>query len=115
MYSWIWRPYIDYYIRVSVNFNILISLKIPFLFQLLGLDYPGVGPEHAFLKDSGRATYVAVTDKQAMEAFFEVSKTEGNVISFISFFHYISLPLYDGSIRMNHYWLNLLISLKFVF
>lgn len=42
-----------------------------------GLDYPGVGPEHAFLKDSGRAEYVAVTDKQAMEAFFEVSKTEG--------------------------------------
>ena len=42
-----------------------------------GLDYPGVGPEHAFLKDSGRATYVAVTDKQAMEAFFAVSKTEG--------------------------------------
>lgn len=42
-----------------------------------GLDYPGVGPEHAFLKDSGRAQYVAVTDKQALEAFFEVSKTEG--------------------------------------
>merc|ERR1711871_1427437 len=42
-----------------------------------GLDYPGVGPEHAFLKDSGRASYVAVTDKQALEAFFEVSKTEG--------------------------------------
>jgi tryptophan synthase beta subunit len=42
-----------------------------------GLDYPGVGPEHAFWKDSGRAEYVAVTDKQAMEAFFEVSKTEG--------------------------------------
>ena len=42
-----------------------------------GLDYPGVGPEHAFLKDSLRATYVAVTDKQALEAFFEVSKTEG--------------------------------------
>jgi len=42
-----------------------------------GLDYPGVGPEHAYLKDSGRASYVAVTDKQAMEAFFEVSKTEG--------------------------------------
>ena len=42
-----------------------------------GLDYPGVGPEHAFLKDKGRATYVAVTDKQAMEAFFELSKTEG--------------------------------------
>lgn len=42
-----------------------------------GLDYPGVGPEHAFLKDIGRASYVAVTDKQALEAFFEVSKTEG--------------------------------------
>lgn len=42
-----------------------------------GLDYPGVGPEHAFLKDSGRAEYVAVTDKQAMEAFMMVSKTEG--------------------------------------
>ena len=42
-----------------------------------GLDYPGVGPEHAFLKDSGRATYVAVTDKEAMEGFFELSKTEG--------------------------------------
>lgn len=42
-----------------------------------GLDYPGVGPEHAYLKDSGRAEYVAVTDSQAMEAFFEVCKTEG--------------------------------------
>ena len=42
-----------------------------------GLDYPGVGPEHAFLKDSGRATYVPVTDAQAMEAFFEVCKSEG--------------------------------------
>jgi len=42
-----------------------------------GLDYPGVGPEHAFLKDSGRAVYVPVTDKQALEAFFEISKTEG--------------------------------------
>lgn len=42
-----------------------------------GLDYPGVGPEHAYLKDIGRATYVAVTDKQALEAFFAVSKSEG--------------------------------------
>ena len=42
-----------------------------------GLDYPGVGPEHAFLKDSGRAEYVAVTDEQALEAFFEVSQREG--------------------------------------
>ncbi len=42
-----------------------------------GLDYPGVGPEHAFLKDSGRATYVAVTDKQALEGFKMLCKTEG--------------------------------------
>ena len=42
-----------------------------------GLDYPGVGPEHAFLKDSGRAEYFAVTDKQALDAFFEVSRSEG--------------------------------------
>lgn len=42
-----------------------------------GLDYPGVGPEHSFLKDSGRAEYVPVSDEQAMEAFFLVSKTEG--------------------------------------
>ncbi len=42
-----------------------------------GLDYPGVGPEHAWLKDSGRARYVAVTDKQALEAFHELTRTEG--------------------------------------
>ncbi len=42
-----------------------------------GLDYPGVGPEHAWLKESGRAEYVAVTDDQALKAFVELSKTEG--------------------------------------
>ncbi len=42
-----------------------------------GLDYPGVGPEHAHLKDSGRVTYVAVTDKECLEAFMECSKSEG--------------------------------------
>ncbi|MDR5694260.1 MAG: tryptophan synthase subunit beta [Armatimonadota bacterium] len=42
-----------------------------------GLDYPGVGPEHSFLKDSGRATYVAVTDTQALEAFQLLGTTEG--------------------------------------
>ena len=36
-----------------------------------------MGPEHSFLKDSGRAEYVSVDDKQAMEGFFELSKTEG--------------------------------------
>jgi tryptophan synthase beta chain len=42
-----------------------------------GLDYPGVGPEHSFYKDSGRATYVAVTDKQALEGFKLLCETEG--------------------------------------
>lgn len=42
-----------------------------------GLDYPGVGPEHAFLKDSGRAVYASVTDVEAMEALMELSRVEG--------------------------------------
>ncbi len=42
-----------------------------------GLDYPGVGPEHSWLKDSGRAHYVAVNDDQAVRAFHEVTLTEG--------------------------------------
>jgi tryptophan synthase beta chain len=42
-----------------------------------GLDYPGTGPEHAWLRDSGRATYVAVTDGQALDAFARVSRLEG--------------------------------------
>jgi tryptophan synthase beta chain len=42
-----------------------------------GLDYPGTGPQHAFLRDSGRARYEAVTDKQALAAFREVSRLEG--------------------------------------
>jgi len=44
-----------------------------------GLDYPGVGPEHSYLKDSRRAEYVAVTDKQALEGFQLLCKTEGIV------------------------------------
>jgi len=42
-----------------------------------GLDYPGVGPEHSFLKDRGRATYVSVTDREALDAFHLLSRTEG--------------------------------------
>jgi len=42
-----------------------------------GLDYPGVGPEHAYLKATGRANYTSVTDEQALEAFMELSRTEG--------------------------------------
>lgn len=42
-----------------------------------GLDYPGIGPEHAYLNDTGRAEYVAVTDDEAVDAFEYLSKTEG--------------------------------------
>lgn len=42
-----------------------------------GLDYPGVGPEHSYLKDSGRAEYYSVTDKEALDAFQRLSKLEG--------------------------------------
>jgi tryptophan synthase beta chain len=42
-----------------------------------GLDYPGVGPEHAWLKDTGRATYAAVTDSEALAAFHQLTRVEG--------------------------------------
>ncbi len=42
-----------------------------------GLDYPGVGPEHAWLKDSGRARYVSITDQEALQAFHTLTRVEG--------------------------------------
>ena len=42
-----------------------------------GLDYPGVGPEHAYLKDTRRASYVSITDTEAMDALMELCKLEG--------------------------------------
>ena len=42
-----------------------------------GLDYPGVGPEHAYLKDIGRVQYAGITDEEALNAFLELSRTEG--------------------------------------
>ena len=42
-----------------------------------GLDYPGVGPEHAYLKDSGRASYVTITDDEALAAFHACCRIEG--------------------------------------
>jgi tryptophan synthase beta chain len=42
-----------------------------------GLDYPGVGPEHAWLRDTGRANYVAATDDEALAAFHRLTRTEG--------------------------------------
>jgi tryptophan synthase beta chain len=49
-----------------------------------GLDYPAVGPEHAFLKDSGRAQYVGATDRQALDAFALLARSEGIVCAFES-------------------------------
>jgi tryptophan synthase beta chain len=42
-----------------------------------GLDYPGVGPEHSYLKESGRAMYVSATDREALEAFQRICRMEG--------------------------------------
>jgi tryptophan synthase beta chain len=47
-----------------------------------GLDYPGVGPEHAFLKQQGRAEYVAITDREALAAFRAVARLEGLLVAF---------------------------------
>ena len=44
-----------------------------------GLDYPGVGPEHSWLRDSGRARYVSVTDEEALDAFHRLARLEGIV------------------------------------
>ena len=49
-----------------------------------GLDYPGVGPEHAYLKESGRADYVGVTDDEALEAFRSLARQEGILCAFES-------------------------------
>jgi tryptophan synthase beta chain len=49
-----------------------------------GLDYPAVGPEHAFLKDSGRAQYVGATDTEALDAFARLARSEGIVCAFES-------------------------------
>lgn len=49
-----------------------------------GLDYPGVGPEHSHLQDSGRATYVGATDEEALDAFVALSRAEGIIPAFES-------------------------------
>ena len=60
-----------------------------------GLDYPGVGPEHAQLRDSGRATYTAVTDAAALAAFGELSRLEG-IIPALESSHAIAWLLENG-------------------
>jgi tryptophan synthase beta chain len=61
-----------------------------------GLDYPGVGPEHAFLKDSGRATYAAVSDAEALDAFGRLARLEG-IIPALESAHAIAYLLREGA------------------
>lgn len=60
-----------------------------------GLDYPGVGPEHAFLKDSGRARYVGVTDEHALRAFRALARLEG-IIPALESAHAVAYVLEHG-------------------
>jgi tryptophan synthase beta chain len=57
-----------------------------------GLDYPGVGPEHSYLKDQGRVTYTTISDEEAIDAFFTLSRTEG-IIPAIESAHAVAYAL----------------------
>jgi tryptophan synthase beta chain len=59
-----------------------------------GLDYPGSGPEHAYLRDSGRARYVAVSDADALHAFKEVTRLEG-IIPALETAHALHFALHE--------------------
>jgi tryptophan synthase beta chain len=61
-----------------------------------GLDYPGVGPEHSFLKDTLRATYTSVTDAEALDAFHSLATLEG-IIPALESAHAIAHVLKDGA------------------
>ena len=61
-----------------------------------GLDYPGVGPEHSYLKEQGRATYTSVTDREALEAFRWLSQLEG-IIPALESAHAIAYVLREGA------------------
>lgn len=63
-----------------------------------GLDYPGVGPEHAFLKESGRAEYYCVTDREALNAYLKLSKLEG-IIPALESAHAIAYLEKDESLK----------------
>ncbi len=65
-----------------------------------GLDYPGTGPEHAWLRDRGRASYVAVTDRQALEAFVRTSRLEG-IIPALESAHALAFSLAAGASELD--------------
>jgi tryptophan synthase beta chain len=64
-----------------------------------GLDYPGVGPEHAMLRDSGRASYFAVTDDEALDSFEQLSHLEGIIPAFESAH---ALAFVQNAVRNDH-------------
>lgn len=64
-------------------------------FRLQGLDYPGVGPEHAWMKDMNRATYCAVTDKQALEGFLLMTRLEGIYVAGVPSCAQLALICFD--------------------
>jgi tryptophan synthase beta chain len=63
-----------------------------------GLDYPSVGPEHAFLKDSGRAEYHAVTDREALDGFKTLCRSEGIIPALESSHAVAFLPRLRGKV-----------------
>jgi tryptophan synthase beta chain len=62
-----------------------------------GLDYPGVGPEHAALRDSGRAEYVPCTDDEALAAFHRLAETEG-IIPALESAHALAFVAREGAV-----------------
>jgi len=63
-----------------------------------GLDYPGVGPEHALFKETGRSTYVSVTDSEALEAFHALSRLEG-ILPALESSHAVAYAMKEGARR----------------
>ena len=57
-----------------------------------GLDYPGVGPEHAFFHETGRATYLTATDDEALDAVLEVARCEGILVALETAHAFAALP-----------------------
>lgn len=78
------------YLLQDQNGNIELAHSIS-----AGLDYPGVGPEHAYLRDSGRAEYVGITDVEAMDALMELCKLEG-IIPAIESAHAVAYALKEA-------------------
>jgi len=67
-----------------------------------GLDYPGVGPEHSYLKDSGRVTYTSVTDREALDAFSALAELEGILPALESAHAFAAVKKLPASVKRDH-------------